>query len=266
MKSSSILITLIFLTTSIISCEKNDLDPTLPSSLLRGKKITYHFESGFSYKSFQYDDTGKLTSMISVVNYTDQGTFESTYNFIYGGHILKETRSLDVPLGSLEYQYGTNGQISNTFVILNEKLKEYYEFFYNTNGDLVREVIWNNVLDEDKFMPASESKFLYDERRNLTEILQFQDYGEGFKLVTTISYHDYDDKVNSEYMFMSNLYHPFVRFHKNNPRVVRVAHENGSISEQKYLYEYNSQGHVTKRHIENNLTSIDFEYQEVIQP
>ena len=259
MKTPSLLLIALLSTILLTSCDEQTLTPALP--ILRGEKVTYHFESGFSYRILQYDDKGKVKSLVSGITYPDDGTFENTYELIYEGNVLKETRSQDVTVRSFEYSYGTNGQVSETSVFQNDKLKELYEFSYDIEGNLVSEITWSSSTDGELF-PASQRKFKYDYRHNLIEIRQFTAEGEDFILVTTIVYSDYDNKVNSEYMFMNNLYHPFLRFFKNNPRSVRLTHENGTSAEQKFLYEYNSQDHVTKRRIENDPTSIDYEYIE----
>lgn len=259
MKPLSLFI-IVLSTTFFSSCEDQPLNPTLP--LLRAEKIIYHFEMGFNYQILQYDGFGKVNGLISGVTYPDDGTYENRHEFIYERNILMEIRSHDASIESYKYSYGPNKQVSETSVFLNGKLKESYEFLYDKEGNLIREITWNGSPGGGHLRPGFQRKFKYDHRKNLVEIQQFRDDGEGFKLLTTITYSDYDDKINSEYMFMNNLYHPFIRFCENNPRSVRLVHENGTSAEQKFLYDYNSQGHVTKRRIENDRISIDFEYTE----
>jgi hypothetical protein len=78
-----------------------------------------------------------------------------------------------------------------------------------------------------------------------------------------MTYENFDDKENSEHLFMNNLYHPFVRFFQNNPRTVRITNANDSSSEQHYTFLYDTQGQVIKRIAEGAGTSIDYEFKEV---
>jgi hypothetical protein len=260
MKSSSLIIAL-FSVIFFTGCDENAQQPTLPT--VKGEKITYYFQGGSSYRILQYDDKGKVTGLISGVSYPNEGTFENAHEFIYEGDVLKQILSKDAAIWSFEYTYGKNGRISESRVFLDEQLKEFYAFSYDIEGNLINELIWRAESENDELLPASQRKFKYDNNRNLTEIQQLTYDGTDFRLVTTIAYSDYDDKVNSEYMFMNNLHHPFVRLCKNNPRSVLVTHENGTSAKQKFLYEYNSSGLVTTRRIENEPSYIDFEYKKL---
>jgi hypothetical protein len=115
-----------------------------------------------------------------------------------------------------------------------------------------------------EFLPTSQHKYKYDNHHNLIEnqLLLFDN--EDFKLVSTTLYKDFDDKINSDHQFMTNLHHPFIRFSKNNHRTIQLNNSNGTSAEQKFLYEYNARGYVTKRSIENGSATIDFEYKEVL--
>ncbi|MBA4057793.1 MAG: hypothetical protein C0490_23965, partial [Marivirga sp.] len=201
--------------------------------------------------------------MISGVTYPDDGTFENTHELVYEGNVLKEIHSHDVTIWSFEYSYGKKGELSETKVFLEDKLKEFYAFSYDTEGHLINEITWSTTSENGELLPISQRKFTYDNRHNLIEIQQFTYDVDHFKLFTTIVYKDFDDKANLEYLFMNNLHHPFVRFFKNNPHSVQLTHQNGTSAEQNFLYEYNSQGYVVKRRIKNDPSSIDFEYKEV---
>lgn len=251
----SALLLLIFFT----GCDDNSQQPNLPE--LQGEKITYHFQGGFSYRILQYDEKGKVNGLISGVTYPE-GTFENTHHFIYEGNVLKEIRSQDATIWSFKFTYGKKGELSETKVFLDDKLKEFYAFSYDIEGHLISEITWGSD-ENDKLLPISQRKYRYDNRHNVIESQQFIFEEDTPKLTSTILYKDFDDKVNSEYLFLNNLHHPFVRFCKNNPRTIQLNNENGTSAEQKFVYEYNSQGHVTKRSIENDPATIDFVYKEV---
>jgi hypothetical protein len=256
----SLFLTILFSVILLSACEEHTLNPT--SAQLRGEKITYHFNAGFSYRILQYDDKGKVKGLVSGVTYTDEEPFENTYELIYEGESLKEVRSLDPTIWSFEYTYGKNGQLSETKVFLSDELKEFYAFSYDTEGHLVSEISWG-ANDNAEFLPISQHKYRYDSHHNLIENQLFLYDNEDFKLISTTLYKDFDDKINSEHQFMNNLHHPFVRFCKNNPRTIQLTNSNGTSAEQKFLYDYNSRGYVTKRRIENESATVDFEYKEV---
>lgn len=243
------------------ACDDHTVQPSEPE--IRAEKLTHHFAGGLSYRILQYDDQGKVITLVSGVTYPDEGSFENVHDLIYEGNRLKEIQSRDNTIWSFQYTYGKKGELTETGMFVGDSLKEFHAYSYDTESQLISDITWRDSGEKKQLIPVTQYLYAYNGHHNLIETRQFIYQEDAFQLATTITYHDFDDKVNPEYLFLNNLHHPTVRFFRNNPRLVRLMHENGTGAEQIFSYEYNSHGHVTKRRIENDPSSIDFEYADV---
>lgn len=98
--------------------------------------------------------------------------------------------------------------------------------------------------------PVSVYKFVfgYDASGNLNKVVNYQVVIDSIsgqqqdKLLETIEYSDFDDKINPTSWILRYPYLPQVRWQFNNPgREVRISPE-GATETTTYVYEYNNDG------------------------
>ena len=186
-------------------------------------EVGYKSEEYHSYKTYKYDDEGRLIEEFYHDEYTDKPDTLSVYE--YGEFGLVRKNDTYQPSGIVscdtKYEYDENGRLKYEAEYgNNEKLNFYYKFEYSDDGSYTR-YTYNGETDE-----VTGTYFRYDADGDLTEIYRPKtslsnqegekyEYNED-KNVTKIDYYEKEKNVSStffEYDDQGRLIHSW--FEKN---------------------------------------------------
>lgn len=195
------------------------------------------------HDTYQYNDKGQVSLIRSQWQYQENDPTKIR-TILYDFQFDEQGKPVRV---------NTTGGFAVRYVYhdtLIERTQEQYP-----GGDVSRDVtyIYNNsrIVQETWRVsnlpgePVSVYKhvFSYDTRGNLNKIeVSEQQENGSYKLLETIEYSDFDDKINPTSWTMRYPYLPQVRWQFNNPRreVRRVV--GGAVETTTHAYEYNAQG------------------------
>ncbi len=160
---------------------------------------------------FQYDAQDRPVQ----VTYT--GGFKALY--FYHGNLIERTKEL-LPGGAVAREV--------TYIYANNRISH---------------EIWRVANAPGEPVTLYKHAFSYDAKGNLTAVnIYEQDENLQYKLLETIEYSDFDNKINPTSWLLRFPYLPQLRLQFNNPRkeVRRVAE--GQPQTTTHAYEYNAQG------------------------
>ena len=261
MKNSKLTSSLLLVAAALILPACQESDPTPTPIQPRAEKMTYSFGTSQSYRVLEYDANGNLSSIISGLTDPEYGPQEYSHTLVYQANRLVSLVSEYESVVSFNYVYGSDGLLSETNAYYGNDLNEVYKFEYDDKGRVASKVTWNRNAESGSLQMVSKSEYEYDSHNNLIEERRFLHDGGAFFLTATFVYLDFDTKKSSEHLFMTNLQHPFVQFFQNNPQTLKLTNGNGTSAEQKFTYEYNSDGQVIKKWIEGGDDSYEYKFE-----
>lgn len=173
------------------------------------KSITY---------AYSYDDKNRLTAVRS----SDGGVVK----YLYKGEFISKSQ-----------EFASDGALSK-------------EVTYGYTNNRITQELWRvaNIPGE----PADVYKFVlgYDGVGNLNKVESFQQEANGqYKLLETVEYSNFDDKINPTSWMLRHPNLPQVRWQFNNPgmEIRRPAGENDLVT--TYTYDYNAKDMPFRKHI-----------------
>lgn len=160
---------------------------------------------------FQYDAQHKPIQ----TNYT--GGFSTKYS--YHGNLVHRTK---------EFYPGGDWSREVTYIYADNRIKQE---IWHVNG------LPGEPVD------IYKHEFGYDSKGNLTEVKTYERVDDTqYKLLETVEYSDFDDKINPISWMLRYPYLPQVRWQFNNPRREVRLPADGTSQVATHEYEYNDEG------------------------
>lgn len=160
---------------------------------------------------FQYDSQNRVTEVRQI------GGFVTKYS--YHGNLVHVAKD-----------FYPGGALANETV-----------FIYKGNQIVQEDFRVTNPLGE---APTVYKRILgYDLKGNLNKVEMYEQ-GENleFKLLQTLTYSDFDDKINTRTWLQRYPYLPQVRWQFNNPRKGTIKNGDEQAKTITYVYDYNTEG------------------------
>lgn len=194
------------------------------------KTFTYNSKGQASRVHFQYqyvqNDPTKIRTIIHDFQYDTQDkpvlvnlTGGGTIRYFYHGNLVHNTK---------EYYPGGDLAKEVTYIYANNRIAQEIWRVSNLPGE-----------------PVSLYKhaFGYDAKGNLNKVEIYEQLENlQYKLLETIEYSDFDDKINPISWQLRDPYLPQIRWQFNNPRKEVRQPAEGQAEMTTYAYEYNAQG------------------------
>ena len=215
-------------------------DAPQPIRQLRAQSLSY---GDLSYRIYHYDDKNRISSITTgLVNEGDSANF--TNHIRYDGDKIDKFEITDQAI--IDYIYDGD-KIRETREYLSGVLIAIHHYTHDTHGRVITWEIERIRFEGEE--PVPDNKYTYDYNADGNLITQqayvFQE--SEYRLLHTITYEDFDDKKNSDILFLTDLYNfQHIKF-KNNPRTWRLVNAgSGATAEEHFQFEYNEQGYVTR--------------------
>jgi len=232
-----------FFTLMVVALAACNDDPDTapePARQLRVQSVSY---GDNSYRIFNYDDQNRLASITSGIVYEGDSA-EFIHKIVYDGDKIDRIEITDQAI--IDYIY-EGDRIKETHEILHGALIATHLYTYQDNGRVTTWEVKRAHQEDDEPVPDAKYVYTYNNDGNL---ITKQDYvfdGPGYRLLDTITYEDFDDKKNSDNLFLTDLYNPIYARFKNNPRTWRLVNAtSGATAEEHFTFKYNAQGYVTR--------------------
>lgn len=247
------------LTTSIISCKKDNNDTTPPPASQRIKE----FKNGEQFVRFDYNVNGDVTK-VTINDDDNTGGAEMTYIVNYNG--AKKISSLESLEEKIVPVYENNVLIRSDIFQANERVG--YSTYHYEGGSLKRSTIYFG--EDTDFMPVLEFVFTYSATGNIEKMESFVTTGEPGQMDRAghITY-QFDQKTNPLYAQRDLMILFWQPVSKNNITVEN--HFDADLQpEDKFTYDYlyNSSGLPKSAVVKQGLpgqptvtTSLDYIYQ-----
>lgn len=243
---------------ALSACEDNEPARTTPE--LRATKMTTTFTNGQLERILNYDAAGKVTSITHRSTYNDvTEVSEQTLEYL-NGRLSRLTVS-EAQQWYLDYSYNNTGQLAGVNLYIEDELIEQTLFEYDGNK-MVTRIAYQDVDGEGPLDPVFKSEHTYA-GNNLVSLKQFGHNGTDYVFISTLTYSDFDDKVNASDQFMNDVYMPNIRLFENNPQKVSVTNPHNHTSTQAYSFEYNSRGYAVKQTAVGYDTFVKYDFEEV---
>ncbi len=243
------LLTAAFIGIILSSCSTDDPQPVTQNPPPGAPKLIPEVfkEADFS-KQFVYNTSGQLAQIKMSSQLSNGGTMDSWQNFEYdlNGKLTQSTTDTG---WRMEYTF-SGDYIVRTDEFVNGTHSQFHIYSYDAKGRLAEKVTYQDIPEEGGIIPVSKDTYQYDERGNLTaqQLYYYTSFGAEAKLLTTMTFSNYDDKINSEDYFDASPFNPLVMFRKNNPGKLEVRNGQGVLSmSEVYTYEYHAKGYATTK-------------------
>lgn len=235
----------------LMSCGKKTNQPSNQPSQHAGKLAKVDFGNG-TYDSIFYRQDGKIDK-INIVYELGGNTYREKYQYFYNTagqiDILKEE-------DGDEYRYAyNNGQLVAVNHFVNGVKMDYKLYNYVGAGTRIESIeeYHKPYPTYPGFEFTFQKNYNYYAEGNLKEEVGYQinTLGQSTKYIT-VSYVNYDQKINIDYIYRSFLYMSGVKLTANNvTKLVRTDEVSGVSNTYNYQFTYNSKGEPTKRQLIN---------------
>lgn len=230
---------------SLVACDLDETpEPVIPALVLQPSV----YEETDYRREYSYNNANQLVQVKMISAFANGSTITSEQNFSYrtDGKIAETTSDT-----GFRFVYSYSGdRLVRTDEYVNNTWSKYHRFTYDSKGRVVEAITYQNIPEEGGEIPTSKDEYQYGVNGNLIEwrMYYYTSFGAEAKLLTVITFSDYDDKINTDNLFELNIYHPYQVLSTNNPGKQVVRNGQGVISTtEEYLYEYNDKGYVTKK-------------------
>jgi len=234
----------------ITACKKDPMDPTVPVSQPQQPN---HLPANALLKQFKRAENDHYTLTYNTQNKPLQ--LRNQWQSVQGDPTQIRTLVYDFQYDAkqrLSQVNQTSGWVTKYSYHGNliHNAKDYYP-----GGAVANETVYiyanNRIVQENYFVsnplgepPSVYKRVLgYDDKGNLNKEETYeQDENLVFKLIQTIVYSDFDDKVNPANWLFRFPYLPQVRWQFNNPGKETITSGDNTSKVITYHYEYNPQG------------------------
>ncbi len=228
-----------------LSCDPADPTP----NVVEPELTPVSFKEADLIKTLVFDNAGRLTQIQYKTELANGNSMESFHDFQYDGQGKLAESTTDT--GWHYYYSYANNRIVRTDEYINGVKSDYHLFQYDGKGKLTEKITYQNIPAEGGEIPVAKDTYSYDGQGNLLalRIYYYTSFGLESKLLTELTYSNYDDKINSEEYFDIMGINPIVRLRKNNPGKLEVRNDKGNISTtETYRYTYHKKGYaLTKK-------------------
>jgi hypothetical protein len=196
-----------------------------------------------------YNAAEKISGLSIVTRFANGTEMTSIQSMLYdvSGRITESTTDTGYRMIYTSYE---DGNISQTEEYLNDAWTQRHVYSYYGEGNLKESITYQNIREEGGIIPVSKNEYVYDTRGNVTvhRLFHFTTFGAESKLLTTFTYSNYDNKINTEEYFDVHPFNPLINLRKNNPGKMVMQNANGITSMTEiYQYKYNAQSHTTQK-------------------
>jgi hypothetical protein len=239
MKKTATFISCLLVMALFTACDDHDNAPE-PIKQLRAQSASYGDQS---YRIFNYDDQNRVTSITSGI-IDDGDSAEIIHSIIYDGNKIDRFEITNQSI--IDYIYDGD-RVTETREYLHGPLVATHFYTYNAAGRVTTWEIKRAHLEGDDPVPDGKYVYAYNNDGNLVTQQYYVFDGPDYRLLHTITFEDFDDKKNSDPLFLADLYNPqHIKF-KNNPRTWHLVNAtSGATAEEHFQFEYNEQGYVTR--------------------
>jgi len=248
----SILFGLTFLLAAV-ACEKdpkiepipNPLSPQqqLPNPLPAKALVRQLKRTEIDHETFTYNDKGQVSQMRAQWQYDQSDPTQIrtlTYDFEY------DTANKPTQMrytGGFLTKYAYHGNLIH-------RTKEFYpggdwakEVTYIYANNQIAQEIWHINGLPDEPVRIYKHELGYDYKGNLTKVKTYERIDDAtYKLLETLEYSDFDDKINPTSWMLRYPFLPQVRWQMNNPRRQTRHLSDGSAQVNTHEYTYNGEG------------------------
>ncbi len=246
----SVLLALTVLLT-LVACQKdpvenpNPLPPQqqLPNPLPASALVKKLVWSEIDHQTFTYNEKGQVLQLTSQWQYVEGDPTKIrtiTYDFQYDAQ--------DRPV-----QVNSTGGFTSKYYYKGNRIDRTEELY--PGGAVAKEVTY--VYDNDRVaqenwrvsnLPGEPDNFYryvfsYDAKGNLNKVATYERMANlQYKLLQTIEYSDFDDKINPTSWMLRSPFLPQMQFQYNNPRKEVLWSPGGQAETTTCKYKYNPQG------------------------
>lgn len=235
----------------LTACGKKGDRPNNQSTPHAGKLAKVDFGNGM-YDSIFYRQDGKIDK-INISYELGGTTYRERYQYLYNTagqiDVLKEE-------DGDEYRYAyTNGQLVAVNHFVNGVKMDYKLYNYVGAGTRIESIeeYHKPYPNYPGFEFTFQRNYTYYAEGNLKEEVNYQIDNNGQYIKSqTITYVNYDQKINIDHIYRSFLYMSGIKLTANNvTKLVRKDEVSGVSNTYDYQFTYNSKGEPVKRQMLN---------------
>lgn len=236
---------LIAFTLLAVACDNVENNPTPINQEL----VPLKMEDLDGSRELIYNASGKISGLSIVTRFSNGNEMTSIQTLFYdaSGQLKESTTDTGY---RMVYSYNDDDQISQTEEYLNDTWTQRHVYTYYDEGLLKESITYQNIPEEGGIIPVAKNEYMFDIKGNVSvhRLYHYTSFGAEVKLLTTFTYSNYDNKINTEEYFDIHPFNPLVKIRKNNPGKMVVQNANGVTSMvETYKYEYNIQGYATQK-------------------
>lgn len=251
MMNKRILAWVLLFSLGFMACGKKTNQPTNQPLPHAGKLAKVDFGNG-TYDSIFYRQDGKIDQLnisydLGGIIYQDR--YQYSYNSAGQVDILKEE-------GGDEYRYAyANGQLVAVNHFVNGVKMDYKLYNYVGAGTRIESIeeYHKPYPTYPGFEFTFQKNYIYYAEGNLKEEVSYQINNNGqFTKYQTVTYVNYDQKINIDHIYRSFLYMSGIKLTANNvTKLIRKDEVSGVSNTYDYQFTYNSKGEPVKRQMLN---------------
>lgn len=229
---------------TLVACELEEAPGPVTPAVLQPSV----YEETDYRREYSYNNANQLVQIKMISTFPHGNTFTSVQDFSYrpDGKIAEATSET-----GFRFVYSYSGdRLVRTEEYVNGSWSKEHRFAYDSKGRVMEAITYQNIPEEGGIIPTSKDEYQYGVNGNLIEwrMYYYTSFGAEAKLLTVMTYSDYDDKINTDNLFEVNVYNPYQEWSTNNPGKQVVRNGAGIISStEAYLYQYNDMGYVTAK-------------------
>lgn len=229
---------------TLVACELEEAPGPVTPAVLQPSV----YEETDYRREYSYNNANQLVQIKMISTFPPGNTFTSVQDFSYrtDGKIAEATSDT-----GFRFVYSYSGdRLVRTEEYVNGSWSKEHRFAYDSKGRVMEAITYQNIPEEGGIIPTSKDEYQYGVNDNLIEwrMYYYTSFGAEAKLLTVMTYSDYDDKINTDNLFEVNVYNPYQEWSTNNPGKQVVRNGAGIISStEAYLYQYNDKGYVTAK-------------------
>lgn len=218
-------------------------NPLPPNALVKQLKKT-----DIDHETFTYNTRGQVVQLRAQWQY-DQSDPTKIRTIVYDFEYDTQDRPVRVSTPSSYFSryfyHDTLVERSQELYPGGEVAREVTYIYYNSR--IIKE-IWRVSNLPSEPVTLYKHEFEYDAKGNLAEIKVFEQVTDStsgqqqYKLLETLEYSNFDDKINPTSWMLRYPFLPQVRWHYNNPRREVRRLPGGTVQVTTHEYQYNAEG------------------------
>lgn len=241
---------LLVIMSGLIACKKDTTEPfenlppqqQLPNPLPASALVSRIQWAETDHQTFIYNARGQVSLLRSQWQYVEGDPSKINtivYEFLYDAQDRPVQMNVSDGL-TVKYYYDGNRIAKTQELYPDDAVAKEVTYIY-AKGRVVQEIWRVSDLTEDT-VSTYKHDFSYDGVGNLNKIKSYeQGADQQFKLLETIEYSDFDDKINPVSWMLRYPYLPQMQFQFNNPQKEVRRPAQGTEETTIHAYRYNDQ-------------------------